>query len=258
MRAHDDQAFRELRDLVHRAPLHGARLAEDRVQRRHDRHAELAKQRQHVAPRLAPEDPVFVLHAHDVDPVDVQEVGGTAVRRDVVLGDLETDARRVRVPPAGVVHREHEAIQGGELGGDRVAEIGRERRDTAVARHVIAEHRDLADLSPRRGRERSDRIGVARERGPRIATPRDRRVHFGRNRDHANPTLSASDLGITSVPWSPSARTSVPDRMRCDGIRTRIPSTRHTKLTPVSNNTCTSENSKELSMATSYFWVGSE
>ena len=33
----------------------------------------------------------------------------------------------------------------GELGGERVAEIGRERRDAALARQVIAEHRDGAN-----------------------------------------------------------------------------------------------------------------
>ena len=66
-----------------------------------------------------------------------------------------------------------------------------------------------------------------------------------------SPTLTASDRGITSLPWSPFSRTSVPSSMRCDGMRTRTPSTRHTKLMPVSNNTHTSENSKKFSMATS-------
>jgi hypothetical protein len=43
--------------------------------------------------------------------------------------------------------------------------------------------------------------------------------------------------------------------MRCDGTLTRIPSTRHTRLMPVSNNTRTSENAVELWMETSYVCV---
>ena len=148
MRAHDDEALRELGELVHHAALQGIGLAEDGVQRRHDRHAQLAQQREDVAARLAAEDAVLVLHAHDVDGVDVQEVRRAPVRRDVALGDLEANPRRVRVTLAGVVHREHEAVDRGELGRDRVAEIGREGGDPALARQVVAEHRDSAQRSP--------------------------------------------------------------------------------------------------------------
>ena len=45
----------------------GAR--EDRVQRRHDRHPQLAQQREHVAARLAAEDAVLVLHARATSTV---------------------------------------------------------------------------------------------------------------------------------------------------------------------------------------------
>ncbi len=118
------------------------------MQRRHDRHAELAEQGEDVAPGLAAEDAVLVLHAHHVDRVDVQEIRGTPVRRDVAFGDLEAHPRRIRVTLAGVVHREHEAIERGELGRDRVTQIGREGGDPALARHVVAEHGDSAQRSP--------------------------------------------------------------------------------------------------------------
>ena len=63
VRAHDDEALGERVELVHHAPLMRIRRGEDRVQRRHDRHAQLAEQRQDVAARLAAEDPVLVLDA---------------------------------------------------------------------------------------------------------------------------------------------------------------------------------------------------
>ena len=40
---HDHEPVGELRDLVHDAPLVQIRRGQDRVQRRHDRHAQLAK-----------------------------------------------------------------------------------------------------------------------------------------------------------------------------------------------------------------------
>ena len=57
----------------------------------------------------------------DVDGVDVQEVGGASVRREVALGDLEAHARRVRVLATGVVHREDEGVELRHLALDRVA-----------------------------------------------------------------------------------------------------------------------------------------
>jgi len=92
----------------------------------------------------AAEDSVLMLHTHDVDGVDVQEVRSAAVRCDVALADLEADPCRVCVTLSSVVHCKREAVELGKLGGDGVAEIGRERGDAALARQVIAEHRDLA------------------------------------------------------------------------------------------------------------------
>ena len=63
VRAHNDEPFGEPGELVHAAALHGIGLAEDGVQRRHDRHAQLAQERENVAAGLAAEDAVLVLHA---------------------------------------------------------------------------------------------------------------------------------------------------------------------------------------------------
>jgi hypothetical protein len=79
------------------------------------------------------------------------------------------------VPP-GVVHRQDEAFERREFRGDRVARVGGvggEGHDTALARHVSAEHRDRADGS--HGRDlppsaQSGRTGRLRA----VATPDDR------------------------------------------------------------------------------------
>ena len=41
------------------------------------------------------ENAEFVLQANEIDLVDVQEIGRLAVSRQIVLGELETDAMRV-------------------------------------------------------------------------------------------------------------------------------------------------------------------
>lgn len=142
---HDDEPLREGSKLVHHAPLQRIGLGEDGVQRRDDRHPELAQELKDVAPGLSTEDSVLVLDRDDVDRVDVQEVRGAAVRRDLALGDLEPNARRVCVAPTGIVHREDEALDLRVRAGDGAAQIRRERRNSALTRQVIAEHRDLSD-----------------------------------------------------------------------------------------------------------------
>ena len=104
-RAHDDDALREARDLVHDGALRGIGLGQQRVQRRDHGHAQLAQQGEDVAARLASEDPVLVLQADDVDRADVQEVGGAAVGRHVTLVEREANAWGIGVPVPRVVHR---------------------------------------------------------------------------------------------------------------------------------------------------------
>ena len=113
--AHDDDALREAGELVHaRARCVAIGLGRAIVcsvvttGMRSSRSSG-----EHVAARLAAEDPVLVLHADDVDGVDVQEVGGAAVGREVALGDLEANARRVGVPcPGSFIARTKQSTAG--------------------------------------------------------------------------------------------------------------------------------------------------
>ncbi|QDV06244.1 hypothetical protein Poly30_17510 [Planctomycetes bacterium Poly30] len=143
--AHDHEAIGERDQLVHDRALIVTGLREDGVQRRDDGHAQLTQKRDQVGARTAPEDPVLVLDADHVDGVDVQEVGGAAIGSELALLDLEAHRVRVVVPLSHVVHRQDEAIDVREVLSYRLAEVRRERGDSALARQVIADHRDLAD-----------------------------------------------------------------------------------------------------------------
>ena len=127
--------------------LLGAGVAEHGVQRRDDRHPQVAQQPHDVAAGRAAEDAVLVLQADDVGVGEVEEIGRPQVGVDLLLLDLEPDLRRVVVPLRNVVDRHHEAIGPGILGGDRRAQVVGERRDPALPRQVIADECNLLDLA---------------------------------------------------------------------------------------------------------------
>src|ERR1043166_687942 len=72
---------------------------------------------------------------------------GRKGRGGVVVGELETDARRIGVLVPAVVHGQDEAVEIGADAGDGVAQVGGERGDAALARQVIAENGDAANAA---------------------------------------------------------------------------------------------------------------
>ena len=88
---------------------------------------------------LAAEDPVLVLDRQHIGLIDVQVIRGSLVRAKVTLGNLEPDARGIRVPTAGIVHRQHERVDIRRRGRQGISEVRRERGDSALARQVVAE-----------------------------------------------------------------------------------------------------------------------
>ena len=142
---HDHQAIGQRGDLIHHAPLVQVRRGENRVKRRYDRHPQLAQKREQMTAGLSAEDPVLVLHGDHVDGVHVEEIGRARVRAVVAVGELEADALRIIVLVPPVVHGQHEAVEIGARGGDRIAQIGGECGDAALARQVIAEQRNAPD-----------------------------------------------------------------------------------------------------------------
>ena len=87
---------------------------------------------------LAAKDPVFVLNGQHVDMIDIQEIRRSALRAEVTLGNLKPNTRRIRVPSAGIVHREHERVDVRQRCRQRVCEVRRERGNSALTRQVIA------------------------------------------------------------------------------------------------------------------------
>ena len=81
------------------------------MERRDHGQPEIAQELEDVAARLRSEDAVLVLDGDDVGRADAQKIRGAPVRGDIPLGDLEANARRIRVLHADVVHREHEAVE---------------------------------------------------------------------------------------------------------------------------------------------------
>ncbi len=109
--AHDDDPLGQSAQLAQDRALQGRRLGQNGVQGADDGHAQVTQEGQNVTARLATEDPVLVLHAGNVDRVHVQKIGSPLIGSGVVLGNFETDARRIRIVLARVVHRDNETVE---------------------------------------------------------------------------------------------------------------------------------------------------
>ncbi len=144
---HDDQAGRHLGDLPEHAVLIGVRVAQHGVERGDDWRPQIAHQPEDVAAGGTAEDAVFVLEADDVGIGEIEEVGRSQVRVDLLLLDLEPHLRRVVVTLGQIVDRDDETIGPRILGGDRRTQIIREGRDAAFSWQIIADERDLLDLT---------------------------------------------------------------------------------------------------------------
>ncbi len=87
----------------------------------------------------AAEDAVLELQRHEIDAVDIQKIGGAAIRIDVLFGQFKTHPGWILVAVFVVVYREGDTSRAGLLGGDRLTQIRSERRDTALARQVVTD-----------------------------------------------------------------------------------------------------------------------
>ena len=59
------------------------------MQRRHERHLQLAQQCEYVAACIAAVNAIFMLQADQVIAIEVEEIGGALVGRKVFLGNLQ-------------------------------------------------------------------------------------------------------------------------------------------------------------------------
>ena len=82
---HDDESVGQLRQAAKNAALIGIGIAQDRVRRGHDRHAQIGQEVQNVAARRSAKNAVFMLHTYQIDIVGIEEIRGATVAREVVL-----------------------------------------------------------------------------------------------------------------------------------------------------------------------------
>ena len=144
---HHDESRGELGQFPQHAALIGRGLFQHGVERRHHRHADVAQQREDVPPRLAAEDAVLVLQRDDVDVAEVEKVGRAAIGIEVLLLELELHFPRVVVAFGDVVDRHDAAVDRRVLGGDRAEQVGGEGGDAALARQVVADEAEFAEIS---------------------------------------------------------------------------------------------------------------
>ncbi len=144
---HDHEPGRTRDQFLHHPALVGGRLLQHRVQRRDDRHFQFPQHGQHVAAGRPAKNPELVLHADDVHIADIQEVRRALIRRQVLFLNLEAHRRRVFVTTLNVIDRHRETLALGMFRCHGREQVGGERGDAAFARQVIAEQRDLLNLS---------------------------------------------------------------------------------------------------------------
>ena len=120
------------------------RFPEHRVKRRDDRHVEAGEKLDDVAAGLTAEDSVFVLQADRVDTLGVEECRGATIVVDILLADLEPNARRIVIIAPGVGHRDDRGLEVGTSRRDRLMQIVGEGGDSAAARKLVADEGDPA------------------------------------------------------------------------------------------------------------------
>jgi hypothetical protein len=91
---HHDYELRLRAQLREHLRLVRRRLGKHRVQRHYERLCQLSRERQHVLPVAAAEDPVLVLEQDDIDVESSEHAGGA----DIVASDGLRDRRKQTAP----------------------------------------------------------------------------------------------------------------------------------------------------------------
>ena len=136
---HDDQPIGQGRDFFQHPSLIRVGVAQNGVQGRDDGHAQFTQEGQDVTARPSTEDAIFVLQAHEVYVVDIQKVGGAAIRVNILLRQFKSNAGWIGVAGLDVVDGQGNARCSAVFGGDGLTQIGGECGDAALARQVVAD-----------------------------------------------------------------------------------------------------------------------
>ena len=140
--AHDNQPVRKSCNLVHHRALVGIWIAQDGVQRGDKRHVQPAQEFQNMRARTAAKDSIFMLQANQIDIAEIQEVGGLAVGRQIILGQFEAYPSRITVALFGIVHRKSQQLRRAVFRMNGVAQIGCECRNSTMSWKIVANDGD--------------------------------------------------------------------------------------------------------------------
>src|ERR1035438_464955 len=109
-------------------------------------HSQFAQECQDVTTGGAAENAELVLQADDVHVVDVEEVRGTQIGRQVLLLNLEANHFRVPVATRNVVDRHGHALTLRMRSRDGRKQVRREGGNAALSGQVIADKSNLVDF----------------------------------------------------------------------------------------------------------------
>src|SRR5579859_413024 len=97
---------------------------------------------QNVASRRTAEDSIFVLQAHHVDVIEVQEFSRILIGLHVVLGERPSHSLGIVISLFGVVYWQRQQSSGSVLRGYGRAQVGGKRGNSTLPRKVIPDHCD--------------------------------------------------------------------------------------------------------------------
>ena len=86
-----------------------------------------------------------MLEGDHVDTVDIEEVGSTAIRVDIFLGQFKADTGRVGLAGLNVIDWQGDTACVTIFSGDSLAQVGGEGGDATLARQVIADEANALD-----------------------------------------------------------------------------------------------------------------
>jgi hypothetical protein len=111
------------------------------------RHSEISQQRQQIAAIRASKDSEFVLQAEDINVYQIQKIGRTPVRGDILFRNFEAHLGRIIVSPRAIGHRNNRTLQARVLRGDCLAQVRCESGDPTLPRNIIGEKCDLLNVA---------------------------------------------------------------------------------------------------------------
>lgn len=90
-----------------------------------------------MTPRPPAEDAVFVLQAHEVNVIDIQEISSAAIRLNIFFNEFKPHPGGISVTGLEVVDRHGDARRFAIFGGDSFAEVGGKGGNAALARQIV-------------------------------------------------------------------------------------------------------------------------